>query len=825
MVLRHVDNAEKYLELLRSDTGEIRALYEDILINVTEFFRDPEVFAALRDHVFPQMIERHRLTGNRSIRFWIPGCSTGEEVYSLGIVLLEFLGDRINDYTVQIFATDISETALEKARSGIYPPGIAQNVSSERLRRFFVRADSGYQIHKRVREICIFARHNLTKDPPFSRLDLISCRNLLIYLGPVLQERVIPVLHYALGTDGILVLGASESIGAHQDLFLLIDKKHKIYSRKPAPVRLSLDYSLEPMAAYPAEARRRPAIWTEIDLQREADRIVINKFGPPGVVIDEDENIVQFRGQTSQFLEPASGTASLNLLRMLKEGLAVSVKKAIADSRKRNQAIRREGIPLPSDGLGFINLEVIPFRRELHRDRRFLVLFEKAAPAPPAAKAGKSQKYEFLQTENQHLQQELASTKEYLQSIIEDQEAAQEELRSAAEEIQSSNEELQSTNEELETAKEELQSSNEELNTVNEELQTRNLQLSMVGNDLMNLLANVSIPILILGNDLRIRRFTPITEKALNLIPSDAGRPLRDLNLRIKIPDLEHLLADVLENLAPRSLEVSDPDGRHYSLRVRPYRTEDNKIDGLVMVFIDVDPVMREAEAHMIEQRGEPLPAGNGAKPEVMAAALLIAQEDERRRLARELHDEFNQKLALLELTVQGLENRIPSDEVRRQLVDIRRQVGELSDDLRRIAYQLHPSMLDDLGLVPALQQFCEEFTSHEGIQAQFTHRDVPGDLPGSVRLALFRVAQEGLRNVAKHSAAKRAFVSLAGSDSKLELTIRDGGIGFNIDDLPHKGLGMVSMRERLQLVGGSIEWKSRPGDGTTVTARVPLRK
>lgn len=820
MVLRHVEDLEKYLALLRAEPAEVNALYDDILINVTEFFRDPDAFETFAKAIVPRLIQNSAKEAQRRIRIWVPGCSTGEEAYSLAIVLLEELANEAEQFDLQIFATDISDAALDKARAGMYPSAIRDNVSPERLRRFFVEGDNGYQIHKRVRELCAFARHNVAKDPPFSRLDVISCRNLLIYLGPVLQHRIIPTFHYALNPNGYLLLGSSETVGTNADLFHLIDKRHKIYQRKSVPALISLDMPVQIAPAEKPEIVRHADIVTEYDLQREADRMVLDRYAPPGVIVDQDLNILQFRGNLSAFIEPAPGVASLNLTKMLKGALAMEVKLAVTKVRRDNAITRREGIPFDMSGHTVVDLAVMPFKRSAGRDRRYLIVFEASQPkVEKGRREGKhrSQRESWLEQEHAHLRQELLNTREYLQSIIEDQEAAHEELRSAAEEIQSSNEELQSTNEELETAKEELQSTNEELHTVNEELQNRNTQLTQLGNDLMNLLANVNMPIVILGNDLRIRRFTPVAEKVLNLIPSDVGRPIRDINLPIRVPSLEATVSEVAESLAPKVMEVKDSDGRPYSLRMRPYRTEENKVDGVVLVFVDLDPVMRAAEAIL------PLKAYLPADAAGTGAMLLFAQEEERRRLAHELHDELNQKLALLEMTAQNISNRegVPPD-IRKHLEDIRKSVGELSEDLRRIAYQLHPAILDDLGLVPAVQSYCDEFSTRERIQVRFSHSGVPAELPPAIALVSYRIVQESLRNVAKHSRAKRANVSVTCAKGAIEIVVRDGGRGF-VPDRADAGLGMLGMRERVAYVGGSIEWKSKPGDGTQVCAKIPL--
>ncbi len=666
---------------------------------------------------------------------------------------------------------------------------------------------------------------------------MISCRNVLIYLSPELQDRLVSIFHYALNSDGFLLLGSSETISAHAKAFELVDTKHKIYSRKPTAPRLKMDFSIDEALTLKPPPSHKPELWTELDLQREADRLVISRFGPPGVIVDADLVISQFRGHTSPYLEPAAGTASLNLLRMVKEGLAVELKNALAKARKDNQPVRRDGLRVSSDSPAALNLHVIPFGRNAQESRQFLVLFEPtSSPLEPVRrKAGRqSSRERALERESEHLRHELALAQEHLQSKIEDHEAAHEELRSVTEEIQSSNEELQSTNEELETAKEELQSTNEELNTVNEELQNRNIQLAEMANDLLNLLANVNMPILILDTELTIRRFTPTAERALNVIPSDSGRPIRDLNLRIRVPNLDQIIRDVLTDLMPRATDVSDPEGRRYSLRVRPYRTEENKIGGVVLVFVDLDPgrSLTDDSAGGYGGRLHPFLADSqiqtlGPNPEEsigFSSALLHAQEEERRRLSHELHDELNQKLALLELSLEGIEKGsqpVPA-ETREKLKSIHDGVSELSEDLRRIAYQLHPSILDDLGLVPAMESYCREFTEREDIEAHFTHNNVPEKLPPPVALALYRVMQESLRNVAKHSGAKRVTVNVTAALGQIKLAVRDAGDGFVLDPATPR-LGMVGMKERIAFVGGQIQWKTKPGDGTEVLAIVPL--
>ncbi|HYM09286.1 MAG TPA: chemotaxis protein CheB, partial [Bryobacterales bacterium] len=607
MVLGGMENLSDYLHHLREDAGEIHALYHDMLISVTAFFREPDAFQSLRKRVFPAIL-KGRPQG-APVRLWVPGCATGEEAYSIAICLLETFEDTKTDFPIQIFATDISEPAIERARQGIYPAAIARYVSPERLRRFFVKVDGGYQITRSLREMCVFAKHDVTRDPPFSRLDLISCRNVLIYLGPVLQKRVLAIFHYALQPSGLLALGASEAISTSHELFALTDRKRRVYTRKPAETRLHFGLPFGERRAQ--EVLGPPRLHVEpppgSDLQKEADRVVLGQYAPPGVVVDSDMRIVQFRGQTSPYLEPAPGEASFHLFRMARPDLAAQLRRAIQQVGSKNTRIRREGLRVERGGqLRDVNLEVVPLRAAGSKERYYLVLFEDAAspagepaeapsgsaPADGAAKSPRRQ----APPQVLHLKQELAATKQHLQAIIEEQEAGVEELKSANEEIQSSNEELQSTNEELETAKEELQSANEELTTVNEELLNRNLELGQANNDLSNLLASTNIPIVMLGNDLCIRRFTPMAESVLSLIPTDIGRPVTDLRPNVELPDLENRIQEVIQTLRIQKFDVQDRQGRWHTMWIRPYRTVENKIDGAVIALVDIDDLKRSLE-------------------------------------------------------------------------------------------------------------------------------------------------------------------------------------------------------------------------------------
>lgn len=606
MTLRHKESLAAYARLLESDANEVDALYQDVLINVTSFFRDPEVFDTLKRDIFPE-IAKGKPSGV-PIRIWVTGCSSGQEAYSLAILLLEYLADLPRPPPFQIFASDLSEVgALDKARLGIYPQSIEADVSPERLQRFFVREERGYRIRKDIRNQCIFAKHNMIADPPFSRVDLITCRNVLIYMSPALQRKVIPIFHYALNTGGYLLLGPSETVGRDTDLFKIIDREHKIYGRVSTSSRLP-HFLVKSPTSESAQPLSRPPNdpVSHADFRKEADRILLSRFPPACVLVNADLEILQFRGRTQPYLAPAQGEASFNLLKMANEGLFLDLRAAVQEAQTRNAVVEKKDVRVRDEGrMLSVRLEVIPVALPISKETCFLILFEEdsdakrmesgpgrsagpgtvaAASAPAAPGSVTDLAEELMQS-----RKEANSLREYLQSLRDQHDSGIEELKSSNEELLSSNEELQSTNEELETAKEEYQSANEELTTVNEEMTHRSLEMALLNNDLNNLLNSINVPIVIVGNDLRIRRFTAAAGKALHLIPGDVGRPLKDLNWDLSAPDLALAVSEVVETAIPQDHEVRNRDGRWQSLRIHPYRTSDNRIDGAVIVLMDID--------------------------------------------------------------------------------------------------------------------------------------------------------------------------------------------------------------------------------------------
>src|SRR5436190_3578497 len=525
MALHRIEKISQYARFVRDNKKEIQALFDDLLINVTRFFRDKALFRALKKRFLPTLLKNKSKDRQPELRAWVPGCATGEEVYSLAICILETLGRGPSKMRVQIFGTDLSESVIEHARLGIYSSAIEKDVSSARLKRFFVKRDGSYQIHRNVRDICTFARQNICVDPPFSRLDLISCRNVLIYLSTELHKRCIPQFHYALNPGGYLILGPAESVGMYDELFKLVDKKNKIYTKEaktgPRAADLILPRGLE-LSRFGTTARTATGANFNADILKMADRIILSTYAPAAVVIDHNFLVQQFRGRTDLFLEHTPGPATLNLIQLARPNLVPDLRSTIRRAIKTDKPARAERAKVTLRGKNYeINIQVVPFKVHGADKSWFLVIFDESTSGNKQERLMRVLGKTSAQREVTDLRRELAASKDSLQTIIEEHEATNEELKAANEEIESSNEELQSTNEELETAKEELQSTNEELTTLNEELSNRNLEMMQVTNEINNLLASTQMPIVMVDNALTVRRATPAARSAFNILSTD----------------------------------------------------------------------------------------------------------------------------------------------------------------------------------------------------------------------------------------------------------------------------------------------------------------
>jgi two-component system CheB/CheR fusion protein len=592
MHVHQITSVENYVRYLEENAHEVTILFKELLIGVTNFFRDPESFESLKEKVFPDLLKGK--PKDYTLRVWVPGCSTGEEAYSLAILLREYMHAHKQYFKVQIFATDIDPDAITTARAGIYPGSIAADVSPDRLKQFYNHQETVYQVKKDIREMVVFAVQNVINDPSFTRLDMICCRNLLIYLGPELQEKIIPIFRYSLKTSGILFLGSSESIGGFLDLFTAVDKKWKVFKAREKGI------SSRPPVEFPFTTHlvespergdtREAGGMTDLTTAQLVEKVLLNNYAPACVVINEKSEVIYIHGRTGKYLEPASGEPNYNILAMARQGLKMKLATAIRRALTHKQEVHHEGLQVKDNGTTqLINLTVRPIDGTESMKNFLIVVFEDLS-LPRKVEPKKTKRVSARKEDRrvEELEQELLYTRENLQTTIEEMETTNEELKSTNEELQSTNEELQSTNEEMETSKEELQSLNEELVTVNAELEGRLDELAKTSDDMKNLLVSTNIATIFLDINLCVTRFTPKASEIINLIQTDIGRPIAHIVSNLQYENLVDDVQKVLDNLVPMEKEVGGKKDQWYIMRISPYRTMDNVIDGVVITFEDI---------------------------------------------------------------------------------------------------------------------------------------------------------------------------------------------------------------------------------------------
>jgi two-component system CheB/CheR fusion protein len=592
MALQQIGRLEDYLRFIQQTPAEVHTLFKDLLIGVTSFFRDPQAFAVVAENAFLPLL-KHKAP-EMPIRIWVPGCATGEEAYSLAMLLVELMDELNQHHAVQIFATDIDEDAIHAARQGIYPDSIAADVSKQRLQRFFIRNGKTYTIQKKIREMVVFAVQNLINDPPFSKLDLVSCRNLLIYMGKALQKHIIPLFHFTLRAGGMLFLGSSESIGRFSDLFTPIHSKHKLFIRKEVLLEKMVEYPLPPLmdAVGPAQTTRSQKM---LDARSVAEKMIFRDYAPDSVLINEQYEILYFLGDTSAYLRQSVGEPSINLLKLIHGELRHQLSAALAKAVREKKKITMEDLAFHQQGRATtLKIVVTPLNDPAIPAGMMLVVFEEQrASVHSAIETPTPDDEENIDPRIKSLEEELRYTRENLQTTIEQLETSNEELKSTNEELQSTNEELKSTNEELETSKEEMHATNEELVTINDELQSKLKELERAKDDINNLMASTEIATLFLDCDLRIKRYTPKTAKLFNLIESDTGRPIGDITSKIEYRHLSDDARKVLSTLIPLEKELTSSGGEWFAMRMMPYRTSANLIDGVVVTFSDITRIRR----------------------------------------------------------------------------------------------------------------------------------------------------------------------------------------------------------------------------------------
>jgi two-component system CheB/CheR fusion protein len=845
MALHRIEDPAEYTALIERDSSEAEKLYQDFLIRVTGFFRDPEAFESLACTVFPRVVEGH--SGRDPLRIWVPGCATGEEVYSIAMALVEWLGDRPGPAGLQIFGTDVSEAAVEKARAGVYLDTISQDVSAERLERFFVKQADHYRIAKSIRDACIFARHDVTRDPPFSRLDLVSCRNLLIYLDAPTQRRVMRVFHYALKPHGFLMLGPSESIGQANDLFDLADRHSRLYTRRPTPPTFEFSNTVTPIRPERDGAKTDETGVDEPDSQlREADRVLLARFAPASVVVDDALNILQFRGETGAYFQHASGPPSSNLSRVVRPELLVEISPAIREARENDTSVRRTGLRV--NGMTDVTIEVVPLPR-LSARRCYLILFDDATRASEVRRAARD--IALSESEKDRLlaqaQREVGSIREYLQATMEEHEAVKEELKSAHEEVLSANEEFQSTNEELETAKEELQSANEELTTTNDELRNRNRDLGSLNAELASardeaertsayadaIIETVREPLVVLDSTLRVLRANRAFYSDFRVRPEETdGRLLHELGGgEWNIPRIREQLEAVLardEMMADVEVEEHFPVIGHRVICLNARKIASNA-GRYALILLAMEDVTERRE------RLESLREGSRRKDEFLAM------------LAHELRNPLTpitHAIHILRRADTDGSARHLHEIIERQTQRLSRLVDELLD-VARISHGMIGIKHEPVDMAAVVRNAVESITP----QIERFEHTVTLSLPevsvfvDGDALRLEQVVTNLLENAAKYTErGGRINVTLSEADGKAVLSVRDTGIGLapettetifdtfsQVDNSLARergglGLGLSVVRRVLEMHGGSIAAHSPGlGQGSEFVVKLPL--
>jgi two-component system CheB/CheR fusion protein len=863
MQVNGVGDLPWYLSFLRTNPGETGALLQDLLISVTNFFRDREVFTTL-EAALPGLF-KGKGAGD-VLRVWVAACASGEEAYSVAMLLAEHSATLESPPILQVFASDLDEQAIRTARDGAYPDTIVADVSEERLRRFFIKETAGYRVRRDLREIVLFVQHDLLKDSPFSRLELVTCRNLLIYLNREAQARALATFHFALKPEGLLLLGSSESVDEGSLAFATLDKKHRLYSRR-ANQGLGLPLSGPTIAALPAglspvSVRQQPYVPGRTFDARLADSVgasaaesrglpwgelhykLVERLAPPSLIINATYEIVHLSVSAGRFLEFAGGEPTKNLLEVVHPALRIELRAALYRAAQDKAPVEAPGVIIELRGeTALVRLRIAP-AAELAPDF-FLVLFDSgptdaSAPAPvPRVEPDSVAR---------QLEGELERMKLHLRETTEQHDASSEELKASNEELQAMNEELRSATEELQTSREELQSINEELTTVNQELKSKVDELAYANSDLRNLMASTAIATVFLDRELRIKRYTPSAVALFNFIPTDIGRPLSDLHETLNYPEFEKNASDVLDGLIPIEREIRGATGRCFLARLLPYRTTDDHIAGVVLTFVDIsdrvhaEEALRQAhellETRITERTAElaqantALSAENAVRTQAEHARyevtkkLMAAQEEERARISRGLHDEVGQNLMALRLGLKSLE--LPPGPAATAARGLHALVEKISTELRELALELRPTALDDLGLVRALRDYLEDWSVRTGIATDFHPRisDEPR-LPSPVETTIFRIVKEVLNNVVKHAMAKSVNVVLEQRASQVVAIIEDDGAGFDVraQALTRnvKHLGLLTIKERAALLDGEVTVESAPGRGTTVFVRLPL--
>lgn len=842
MVINKTENMEAYLAYLQAHPNELQALFDDLLIGVTSFFREPETFLTLKEKVFPELVQKK--VPHEFMRVWVPGCSTGEEVYSLAIVLQEFIEEKaLTDVRIQIFGTDANEKNIEKARQGTYPKSIEEHVSENRLKRFFTAYNGHYRITKFIRDMCIFAKQDITSDPPFSNLDIIMCRNVLIYFDSHLHEKILPIFHYGLKPGGFLILGESESVGKFQYLFEPLSPRGLIYRKKQAqPQSVVFQEAFTPsIERNVAEPQRKADLLTV--LGEKVDKLLTTEYGPATLLVNNKLDILVFRGDVAPYLSPESGAASFNVTKIVQKDLRSQVQTALYRARKEKKVFK-ETVNLKQKGQPrTVAFEIRPLEIPEYDEPFYLVLFTEVPPHVSLNETAISpmDSKNLKDRQIRELREDLEATKQSMQALVEGQEATNEELRSSMEEVQSSNEELQSTNEELETAKEELQSSNEELVTLNEELKNRNQSLGRLNDDLANLQTNIDIALVIVDSSLRIRRFTAAGQELLRISQSDVGSSIANVTPGVHIQNLDKMITEVIDKLTPINQEVEGLEGHFYEMRIRPYLTEDKKIDGAFLSFTDITKRKKAEKAldeyaknleKLVEERTKQLK--DSERLAAIGATAGMVGHDIRNPLQAISSDAY---LAKTDLAL------MPEGEAKEGMKESLAGIEKNVEYINKIVQDLQD-------FVRPLQPTFQETDFEELCQNVLFKNGVPTNVDASCRVAkeakkltadpamLERILSNLVNNAvqAMPEGGKLSIDAIQERD-KIIINVQDTGLGIPEAVRPKlfsplfttkskgQGFGLAVVKRMTEALGGSVTFESEEGKGTKFIIRLPSPK
>ena len=824
MILRGVLGQSDYVALLKKDSAEIDALFHDLLIGVTDFFRDPEAWKALNAEVLGPLVAAKR--PDDPIRIWVPGCSTGEEAYSMAILVLERLRRARKACPVHIFATDTNNEGLEIGRQGRYPAGIASRMPVALLRRYFIEDTDRqhFTVSQQLRTAVIFGVQNLFSDPPFGRADLISCRNVLIYLEPEVQKRVLNIFHFALLKDAHLFLGTAESNGGRDDLLKPISKKWHLYQRVgvtrvdalrlPANAGGTLSRAALTASPIPPPVTRAASI---------AQKLILDRFTPASILVNEHHQVLYFCGPTDDFLLHPRGAPTNDLLALVREGLRPRLRSALQEAAGGGLTISvTEGRMKRGDDLMPVRITVTPIA-DGEFGPVFLVVFRHDTQPTLRQPGSKTER-----TLVRHLEEELRTTREDLRSSIENSETANADLKIANEEVVSVNEEFRSLNEELESSKEELQSLNEELATVNQQLVIKVGELESSNSDLSNLLHSSDIATICLDPSFRIKWFTPATSAQFKFLAGDIGRSISDFSIARVGGNLLEAAKAVLQKRTISQSEFQTTNGRRYIRRLLPYKNDNNQVCGVIVSYTDISDLRLATAAADAARHDLTDSRDQNDKLHALSAALAMAEENERRALAQDLHDDLGQLMAVISLKAKGISKLDMPDTVHQAMQSCLTAIDQANRKLRAMAFKLNPPLLYKLGLVAALDWIADEMRHVYKLEVHTKDDGTPKPLEHAVITTLFRAVRELLINVAKHADVTSATVTTArGANDTLFVTVSDAGIGFEPGAAKPvsgvSGYGLLSVRERIGFLGGEVALRSNPGEGTSVTLTVPM--